>query len=234
MIRDRRVQAELMDQPDLDQAMHVHALRGLKRINTISRTPSILWPTIADLAASIAPATLRVLDVACGGGDNAVSIARRAKQAGLPIEVDGCDLSSRAVSEARRRANEVGVDNVNFFRLDALAQRFPDGYHILMSSLFLHHLSEENAVKLLGKMAAAASRAAMICDLQRTWLGYGLAWVGCRLLTRSPVVHVDGPRSVAAAFAASEICELAARGGLDGALITNHWPQRWLLVWRRR
>ena len=82
-------------------------------------------------------------------------------------------------------------------------------------------------------MAQAARQAVMICDLQRSWLGYGLAWVGCRLLTRSPVVHVDGPRSVAAAFAVSEISALAARSGLDGAVISHHWPERWLLAWRK-
>ena len=211
MIHERHVQAELMDQPDLDQALHVHALRGLQRINTVSRTAAIHWPTIADVAASIAPAKLRVLDVACGGGDNALSIARRARLAGMAIEVDGCDVSDRAVSEAQRRATEAAADNVKFFHLDALAQRFPAGYHVLMSSLFLHHLDENSACNLLRKMAAAATSAVMICDLQRSWLGYGLAWFGCRILTRSPVVHVDGPRSVAAAFAASEISRMAAQ-----------------------
>jgi hypothetical protein len=82
-------------------------------------------------------------------------------------------------------------------------------------------------------MAAAARRAVLVCDLHRSWLGYSLAWVGCRLLTRSPIVHVDGPRSVEAAFAVSEIAALAGRSGLDGAVITQHWPERWLLAWRK-
>ena len=42
----------------------------------------------------------------------------------------------------------------------------------------------------------------------------------------SPIVHVDGPRSVEAAFAVGEISSLASRGGMDGAVITHHWPQR--------
>ncbi|MCA9021331.1 MAG: hypothetical protein KDA74_14375, partial [Planctomycetaceae bacterium] len=60
-----------------------------------------------------------------------------------------------------------------------------------------------------------------------------LAWTACRLLTRSPVVHTDGPLSVAGAFTVNEIKELAGQAGLDGFQITRHWPQRWLLKWSR-
>jgi hypothetical protein len=31
----------------------------------------------------------------------------------------------------------------------------------------------------------------------------------------------------------SEIRSLADRSGLDGATVNQHWPQRWLLVWRK-
>jgi hypothetical protein len=40
-------------------------------------------------------------------------------------------------------------------------------------------------------------------------------------------------RSVAGAFVEDEIATLAARNGLDGCVITQHWPQRWLLWWRK-
>ena len=137
------------------------------------------------------------------------------------------------MDEARRRAHAAGVSNVNFFTLDALAQPLPTGYDVLTTSLFLHHLGEQQVLQLLRGMAAVAKRAVLVCDLQRSWLGYGLAWFGCRLLTRSPIVHIDGPRSVEAAFAVSEISALASRSGLDDAVITHHWPQRWLLAWRK-
>jgi 2-polyprenyl-3-methyl-5-hydroxy-6-metoxy-1,4-benzoquinol methylase len=234
MITKRRVEAELMDQPGLDPGLHVEALRGLQRINAISRSAAILWPPIAELARTLAPTKLRVLDVACGGGDNAVALSRRVARSGLSIQVDGCDVSDCAIAEAQRRAHAAHVENTAFFCLDAVQEQLPRGYDVITCSLFLHHLSEDQAIDLLGRMAEAASHAVLICDLQRSWLGYGLAWVGCRLLTRSPIVHVDGPRSVAAAFAAVEISSLAARSGLDGAVITHHWPQRWLLAWSKQ
>ena len=234
MIRDRCLQPELMDQPDLDPGLHVQALRGLQRINVISRSATILWPAIANLAREFPNTKLRVLDLACGGGDNAVALARLASRAGLPISIHGCDISDCAVGEARRPAETADVNDVQFFCMNVLAEPLPQDYDILISSLFLHHLEEAQAVQLLQRIADAARRAVVICDLQRSWLDYGLAWVGCRLLTRSPIVHVDGPRSVEAAFAISEVSSMASRGGLDGAVISHHWPQRWLLSWRKR
>ena len=49
MIYERDVQPEIMDQPDLDPSLHASALRGLQRINIVSRSAAILWPTISEV-----------------------------------------------------------------------------------------------------------------------------------------------------------------------------------------
>jgi hypothetical protein len=102
---------------------------------------------------------------------------------------------------------------------------------ILVCTLFLHHLDEEGAVALLGRMKAAARQLVLVSDLRRSRLGYVFAWAGCRLLSRSRVFHVDGARSVAAAFTTDEARRMAGSAGLEGARVTTHWPQRWLLTW---
>ena len=69
--------------------------------------------------------------------------------------------------------------------------------------------------------------------LRRNRVGYLMAWFGCRLLTRSPIVRVDGPLSVAAAFTFDEARSLATRAGLAGAAVSGYFPERFLLVWRK-
>ena len=73
----------------------------------------------------------------------------------------------------------------------------------------------------------------IVDDLRRTRLGYGLAWIGCRLLTKSPMVHVDGPLSVQGAFTVEEARSLAERAGLHNAQLVKHWSQRFLMTWQR-
>jgi 2-polyprenyl-3-methyl-5-hydroxy-6-metoxy-1,4-benzoquinol methylase len=233
MLRRRRLQPELMDQPGLDAGLHRGALAGLARLNVVCRSAAILWPEIAAAARRVRPTALKVLDLACGGGDNAIEISRRASREGLDIQVHGCDISPVAIDESRRRCQQAGAANVSFSQLDVLRQPLAAGYDAVISSLFLHHLEKQQAIELLRKMAAAAGQFVLVCDLRRTAAGYALAWAGSRLLTGSPIVHVDAPRSVAAAFDVSEVRALARQSGLDGATIARRWPQRWLLSWRR-
>lgn len=221
---------ELMDDPALDAGHHRQALRGLGRINAWSWTASYLWPVLrATLGGS--DRWTRVLDIASGGGDLAVALNRRATHESLPITVDGCDISPTAMQHARDTAEAAGVA-CEFFQLDALADDLPGGYDAVVCTLFLHHLDDDQIVTLLGRMADAAGLV-VVDDLVRSRTGFAMAWLGTRVLSRSRVVHVDGPRSVRAAMTVDELRALAERAGLHDAVIERHFPQRMRLVWRR-
>lgn len=231
-LRLRHRVTELMDQPGLDEQLHRKALRGLCRVNWFSRSSGILWPAIRDLANQVERRPLRILDIACGGGDVTVAIARRGKRAGIQMQVDGCDISPVAVRHARQQAEQVR-SAACFFQLDALTDPLPEDYDVLMCSLFLHHLEEADAVELLKRMSVATRHLVLVNDLRRTRWGYWLARWGSRLLTRSHIVHTDGPLSVSAAFTTGETLQLARQAGIDHAKLSQHWPQRFLFSWRR-
>jgi SAM-dependent methyltransferase len=220
-----------MDQPDLDPRRHVAALRGLARINFWSHSAGILWPPLKALAQQLGR-PVRVLDVATGAGDVPIRLERRARRAGIDLELEGCDISAVAVDYARERAARAGTD-VHFFRLDALHDDLPEGYDVLMASLFLHHLSEDEARGMLQRMAGAARHWVLINDLVRSWLGLGLAHLATHVFSASAVVHNDGPRSVEGAFTIAEVRTLAEQAGLHGARIRRRWPFRYLLTWSR-
>lgn len=222
--------AELMDDPGLDPAQHDAALRGLGRINRLSRTLERVTRTIQAETGPAAKGPLKILDIASGGGDLALGLSRFAKNRGLPWEVSGADISPHAVEHAGQKAAAMGLQT-QFYVLDAVNQPVPQPYDVVMCSLFLHHLGEEEAGKLLKNMAAAAGRLVLIDDLLRSRTGYRLAWLGCRLLSRSPIVHHDGPASVKSAFQTHEVAQLANAAGLQNHQITRHWPERFTLTW---
>lgn len=224
---------ELMDDLQLDPELHHAALRGLRRVNIISRSTQILWSVLRQTAAKVSHRPLRVLDVACGGGDLVVGIANRAARAKLNLEIDGCDISPRAVEYANEFASRNGISHSCFFVSDAIHDQLPDDYDVVMSSLFLHHLDEDDATQLLQKMASACRHSVLLSDLRRTRLGYALAVVGCRLLTLSPIVHTDGPLSVRAAWSDTEVLGLTAAAGMHDVRLTHLWPQRFLLTWSK-
>jgi len=230
-LAQRHRQPEWMDQPGIDPGAHSQALQGLRRINAFSGAVGSLFAPIRSLARERG-LPLRVLDLACGGGDNTTALAERARREGLAVQVDGCDLSPQAVAIATRSAEERALGG-RFFQADALHDPLPDDYDVILCSLFLHHLDEQQAVDLLQRMGRASRCLVLVNDLIRSPLGYGLAWAGCRLLSRSPIVHFDGPVSVQGAFQLSEVRALAAQAGLEGAELRRSWPERYLLHWRR-
>jgi SAM-dependent methyltransferase len=217
-----------MDDPSLDPALHEHALAGLERINAVSATARALWGPLRRLSGG---ARLRVLDLACGAGDVAIALRRRARRAGLPVDIAACDKSPRAVAHARARADALG-EQVELFACDVLGDGFPGGYDVYLCTLFLHHLREAEAVELLRRMASGS--ALLASDLVRSRPGWWAARVGTRFLTRSPVVHADATASVEGAFTPGELRTLADAAGIPGARIRPHWPFRLLLEWERR
>jgi 2-polyprenyl-3-methyl-5-hydroxy-6-metoxy-1,4-benzoquinol methylase len=218
---------ELMDDPELAEATHRGALRGLSRVNWISCTVSVLWRAIRRQTTD--RNRLRVLDVGCGGGDVLIGLAQRACREDQQLVGIGCDISPTAIKHAEAAAFDDRI-HLEFLQLDCLADPLPGAFDVAICSLFLHHLDDAEVVLLLGKLRES-SRAIVVDDLVRSRVGFALAWLGTRIMTRSRIVHVDGPLSVRAAFSISEIKGLADEAGLRGATISRHWPFRFLLEW---
>lgn len=225
---------ELMDEPGIDPAALDHALRGIARINAFSLTAGHLWRRLQRIARERGLARLRILDVGCGNADVTLGVARRAQRSGLKVELFGCDQTAVAVAAARELARRVGLSQVRFFQADVLADDLQGPYDVVVSSLFLHHLDETETVDLLRRLRGVARHAIVMDDLCRSPLGYWLARWGCQLLTRSPVVHFDGPASVQSALTATEALQLAHAAGLEGAAVVRRWPERFTLVWENK
>lgn len=223
--------AEQMDDPTLDPIAHQQALAGLARLNALGGSFRRMWRPIARLARQTPGRPLRVLDVATGAGEFPIAVLRWAKRAGLPMEAAGCDRSETALACGREAAAAAGV-SVAFHRRDVLTDPLPGDFDVVTSNLFLHHLAEEDVVRLLTAMKAAGRRV-VINDLDRTRLNYLLVWIGSRVLTRSPVVRFDGPASVRSALTMPEIAVLAERAGLTTAKVRRGFPAQFLLTWER-
>jgi SAM-dependent methyltransferase len=235
---DRR--AELMDDPALPAAEHLAALDALATINAISLTGRQMTAAIRRIAGHLPTGrSLRVVDVACGGGDMTIAIAtrltrmladREAAGGAAAIEVLGLDLSERAIARGRAAAARRGCRGVDFAARDVIAEGLPP-CDIAVSSLFLHHLDDPRAADVLRRMAAARL-GGVVSDLVRSRCGLVLAVLGTRLLTRSRVARIDGPLSVRAARTLAEYRVLTDHAGLPHATIRKTWPERVMLEWK--
>jgi SAM-dependent methyltransferase len=239
-------QPELMDDPSLPAADHFHALDALARINAISLTAGRIAGAAGRMLdrAGRRPGDqrpLEIVDVACGGGDVTAAvggrIARRAGGFGRgPVHVTGLDVSPRALDHARRHARVAAApavtDTVSFAVRDVVADGCP-ACDIAICSLFLHHLDDAAAIRVLTFMAAAARVGLIVSDLVRSRTGLVLARLGTIVLSGSRVARVDGPLSVRAARTPAEYRRLLEHAGLHTATVRRIWPERVLIAWAR-
>ena len=226
---------ELMDDPSLDASQHQEALKALARIHLVSRTASQLAACLVALTRKLPSntgKTLRILDIACGGGDLTTLVAARvARKVPHRVECIGLDISQRAIGWASRnhaRASE-RLD-VTFRACDVLNGELPS-CTLAFHSLFLHHLNDVQAVAQLRAMAAAAQGGFVFSDLLRTRLGLFLAQLGTRVLSRSLIAQIDGPLSVRAARTVEEYHRLFREAELPAPTLRRRWPERIYVTW---
>jgi ubiquinone/menaquinone biosynthesis C-methylase UbiE len=221
MVR-RRIPEE-MDRFDIALFDHVHALRSLNRVNRILGVDRRLGRCLKDFGA----AGHSILDLGCGGGGFLTYLSMR-DWCGSPYLLLGLDRSAHAL----RCARAWSVEPIRWISGDARNLPFADdGIDVVTCSLFLHHFDAEDAVGILREAARVARRGIVVGDLVRSRTAWALTWLMTRLLSRSWIVHVDGPRSVRAAFRPEELSQLAQRAGLTGAIVERRFPFRMILRW---
>jgi ubiquinone/menaquinone biosynthesis C-methylase UbiE len=145
---------------------------------------------------------------------------------GLDAHATTLELAGEHVRRAWRHAEKPGLELV---RGDALALPFGDGsMDYAISSMFFHHLSDEQAVAALVEMLRVARRGIIVNDLLRT----AFARLGIHMLTlfADAIDKHDGRVSVAKAWTPGEVEQLKRAAGADWLVYHHHVPARFTLA----
>jgi len=226
LLLERHRTAELMDQPGVTVEELRHAHKTLARVNQLSLTASQLWNEIDLWRCRSGVTQLNVLDVACGAGDLLRSLELRAFRKGISFYGHGIDINPDSILIAREQT--AGDSNVSYSVGDAL-NTISTQYNVIVSTLFLHHLTQTEAVDFLRSIWKASNGIVLIHDLRRSASGYALAWLGTRLLSNQPMIRVDGLKSVRAAFSIPEIKKLLSDAHISNGILKTKFPRRLLL-----
>ena len=223
---------ELMDDPACGPDEFRRCLVDLAKVNRLTMATR---PTLAFLRRAMrrlpAGETLRILDVGGGYGDALRDIDRWAARRGVALDMTSVDLSpwARIAGEAAPATRQP----IRWVSADIFDYRPEQPPHVVLSSLFTHHLDDAGVVRFLAWMEAHATLGWFVSDLQRHWLPYH----GFRLISRAAgwhrFVQHDGPVSFGRAFSRADWQRLLAAAGLpDGAARVAWWVPFRLCVTR--
>lgn len=148
-------------------------------------------------------AAFSVLDVGCGSGELLRYTAEFARRNGKRAKLVGIDLNeiSTSVTALESRA----FPEISAIRGDAFKLPFSDdSFDYAISSLFFHHLTDEQIPQALKEMSRVARRAIYVIDLHRHPMAYVLYKLFCFAFRISPLVTQDGSLSILKGFKTSE------------------------------
>lgn len=208
---------ERMDEPCSRNELRA-CLRDIARLNRwfLGYRPTLHWLERLDLLRRGRP--IHIVDIGCGYGDLLRRIEQWARLQTIPVELTGCDLNPDAVAIAEEASP--GTSHIAWIVADVFGFQSRKPIDIVVSSLFTHHLSEEQIVRFLVWMERNAQLGWFINDLSRASIPYRLLKTFSRLAGLHPFVQHDGPASIARAFIAGEWQSMCAAASLDAQQIT--------------
>jgi len=215
---------ERMDDPTVDFETWRACLVDLAKVNrmTLAYRPTLgflrrvldqgLWPRDRPCV---------ILDVGSGYADTLRQVGRWAKANSLDVRLQALDLNPWSEKAAERAEGSAAITFISEDLFD-----HQGGADIVLSSLFTHHLDNEQVVRFLEWQEVNARIGWFINDLLRHPFSYYSFSLLSRLMLWHPFVIHDGPVSIRRAFRREDWTRLLAKAGVREAKIEPWFPFR--------
>ena len=172
--------------------------------------------------------TFSVLDVGCGSGELLRIIAEFANNTGRKTRLIGLDLNPTSSAATQQWSSE--FSEIVSVQGDAFDLPFVDAsFDYAISSLFFHHLTDEQIIVVLRQMSRVGRRAVVVIDLNRDPIAFFAYRIFCAVFRISPLVRHDGSLSIKKGFLPREIRRLAIDAGLKDCEVDLSSPGRVVL-----
>jgi ubiquinone/menaquinone biosynthesis C-methylase UbiE len=220
---------ERIDTGDYTQAEYERYMREIRYINRYLGESRALRKTLLREIERLDLREFSVLDVACGSGELLRQIAEFARGSGRRAKLlAGIDLNELSTSTTLTESRS--FPEIAAVRGDAFKLPFADGaFDYAISSLFFHHLADEQIPLALAEMARVTRREVFVIDLHRHPAAYYLFKLFCFAFRISPLVMQDGSLSVLRGFRPTELMKLSAGSGVSGMEVGRTMPFRVVL-----
>lgn len=172
---------------------------------------------------------VKIADLGCGGGDMLMLMAKWGRKHNIPLRLTGIDANPNIVEYARN--NTSAFPEINYQSVNIFSEAFQTlEFDIMQCSLFTHHFTDEELVRLFSIMKSKSRLGFIINDIHRHWLAYYSIKLLTSWFSRSVMVRNDAPVSVLRAFTRQELESLLQQAGVSRFSIRWMWAFRWQVI----
>ncbi len=191
-----------MDAPDLDRKELQGALVDINRCNLWLGGVAITRKAVGQLINNSPQKSYTILDVGCGDGFMLRQLAKRLRWKGVSVDFIGIDINDTILHFAKQESH--GIPNITYRNLDVLDAPELE-CDILICTLMLHHLEEQQIPQFLKRFTEIAKIGVVINDLERNAAAHFLFKTFSLFFLNSPVAKNDGLVSIRKGFRKNEL-----------------------------
>ena len=220
----RSSEMEIMDDFTMEGVLFRDTLDKLEIINRFLGGNSVTIKGLKKLLKNQSKnKTITIVDLGCGNGDVLRDVSKFGRKNNYSFKLIGIDANPAAIDYARELSKE--YSELSFKTIDILSEDFKkQSYNIVLCTLFLHHLKNEELISFLKKTTENATIGVVVNDLHRHKLAYYLfKLIG--FFIKNKMVRQDGLTSVLRAFKRKDLENIAKE-------IKVHFSIQWKWAFR--
>lgn len=214
-----------MDDPALDPKILDAAVADINKVNRLLGGFHFTLGAVKKELQRMQQPEITIVDAGCGDGAILRYLATRITDPRVVFL--GLDFSARSIENARKASR--GLERLRFRESDILTIN-PTSINcdILISSLTMHHFSDEEIVNWLAKFKQITTTSIIINDLHRHRLAYLLFKYLGPLLVKHKISRHDGLISIASGFKRADFKKYARAIGCSSDRLEWKWSFRYL------
>lgn len=152
---------------------------------------------------------LVIVDLGCGNGDMLRRVSKLGKKLGYRFKLVGIDANKESIAYAKLLS--LAYDNIDFVQLNIFSREFREmKYDIVLSTLFLHHLTDEEIIDKIEFLKKQATIGIVVNDLHRSKIAYFLFNI-ISFFINNKIIRYDGLVSIRRGFKKRELEYFAQR-----------------------
>ena len=228
MFKTRSHELEFIDTGDYTAEEYEGCLIELRRINRWLGDESALKNSLLREIKKTNLQNFSVLDIGAGSGEFLRIIAKFARQQNRQANLFGLELNARSASSILEQSKD--FSEISAIRGNALSLPFDNNtFDYTICSLFTHHFTDENIIKILAEMKRVSRRKIFVIDLHRHPLAYFLYTTAGKIIIKNRLTRHDGALSILRSFKPKELEEFAKKADLENVSVERHFPFRLVL-----
>lgn len=221
MFKVRATQEEWLDLPDSDDVMVLRSHAFMRMVNRCFGGRRIvrnfLWEQILEHRPD---RMIRILDIGSGSCDIPLALYAWARRRGIALQLLCVEKDQRAFAEGLGAIEKRQVTGIRAYHGDIFEYEPTEIFDYVIGSMFFHHLTNRQILKLIRRLRTYVRRGVFINDLCRsrfTYAGACLLGVGA-----DPRVRHDALLSIRKGFVREELLTLLGQVEDSTVSVRNH------------